>query len=130
VGGVRSLAVVELDGDGRREVLIADGWNRDYGKVARARLTVARWEDGAFVSELIEESPGQYTLWDLVVADLDGDGRPEIVTRGDIEIRRLKRRDRWEATTVAKGCHDFALLELHPAPALIAACSRGVELFY
>jgi hypothetical protein len=130
VGGVRSLAVADLDGDGRQEILIGDGWNRDYGKVARARLTRVRWQNGAFSAELIEESPGQYTLWNLVVADLDGDGRADIATRGDTEIRKLTLRDRWQATTVAKGCHDLALLDLHPVPALIAACPGGVELFY
>jgi hypothetical protein len=123
VGGVRSLAVVDLDGDGREQLLIGDGWNRDYGRVARARLTRAWWEAGEFHSELLEDSAGQYTIWDTRVIDLDLDGTPEIVTRGSAAVRVLARvRERWQGRQVGPACEDLLAVELDGSPALLLAC--------
>jgi hypothetical protein len=129
VGGVRSLAVVDLDGDGRLELLIGDGWDRDYGKVARARLTRAWWERGAMHSDLLEDSAGQYTLWDILATDLDGDGTPEIVTRGSSEVRVLANSDgRWQGARAAGTCNDMAAVELDATLAVLLACEGGGQL--
>jgi hypothetical protein len=131
VGGVRSLAVVDLDGDGRLELLLGDGWNRDYGRVARARLTRAWWDAGVFRTELLEDSEGQYTIWDILAIDLDRDGNPEIVTRGSAEVRTLTRADgRWQGSRVAAVCHDLLALVLAPeqAPSVLLACEDGGQI--
>jgi hypothetical protein len=126
VGGVRSLAVVDLDRDGRLELLIGDGWNRDYGHVARARLTHAFWSGDAFQTELLEDSAGQYTLWDVAAIDLDRDDVMEIVTRGSSEVRLLARTDGgWQATRVGSLCHDLLALPLATGPVVLLACEDG-----
>lgn len=130
-GGVRSLDVVDIDGNGRLEVLVGDGWNKNYGQQARARLTRAWWSDGEIRSELIEESPGHYTLWNIFAADVNGDGQREIVTRGSAHVRVLSRKgDRWEGTVVAESCHDVSLLHLDPRRGhrLLAVCEGGAKV--
>lgn len=130
VGGVRSLAVVDLDGDGRSELLIGDGWNRDYGRVARARLTHAWWETGEFRSALIEDSAGQFTLWDVRALDFDGDESMEIVTRGSAKVRLLTRaRGRWQGRQIGPACEDLLALELGDGrPAILLACESGGQI--
>jgi hypothetical protein len=126
VGGVRSLTVADLDGDGQLELLIGDGWNRDYGKVARARLTRAWWDAGEFRSELLEDAAGQYTLWDILAVDLDGDGEPELVTRGSSAVRVLRRgAEGWVGRTVAAGCREVFTIEFEGRPELLGVCEAG-----
>lgn len=129
VGGVRSLAVADLDGDAQLELLIGDGWNRDYGRVARARLTRAWWNGGAFETELLEDSQGQYTIWEILAVDLDRDASPEIVTRGSAQVRVLARAGgRWRTTKVAPACDDLLALELDGATIILLACEDGGQV--
>lgn len=111
--GVRSLAVADLDGDGVAEVILGDGWHKSYGKLARSLLSVSRWRGGAFHTETIDEVPGQWAVEQIVVADLDGDGAPEIVTRGNAVVRAYRRSgDRWIGVNVAQRSQDVAAGEL------------------
>jgi hypothetical protein len=124
-GGVRSLALADLDGDGRLEILLGDGWNKNYGKLAEARLTRAWWADGQFRTELLDNSPGQYTLWSIVAADLNANGKPEIVTRGNEQIHILSREgDGWKKKSIASGCHDAAVTPI----GIVALCEHGTEI--
>ncbi len=130
--GVRALAVADLDGDGRDAILLADGWDRNYGEIAEARLTLARWDGSRFRTELIDEDPDQYTFWDIVAADFTGDGSIDIVTRGDRWIRLLSRdSDGWSGRRVAAGCLDIAAssrLRAGPTYDLLALCDDGAVL--
>jgi hypothetical protein len=132
-GGVRALCVFDLDGDRRAEVLIGDGWNRDYGKLARGLLTKASYANGSFATELIDDGAGQYTLGQIFAADLDGDGRPEIVTRGNSFVRVLRRagnEGRWSATTVGTACPVALAADLDPRPGLelFTLCEDGAQI--
>jgi hypothetical protein len=80
-GGVRAVAVADIDADGRPEVIAADGWDPDYGHKARALIDVLHLGAGASQPrrEPALEWPGHSTFRRLVAADLDGDGRAEII---------------------------------------------------
>jgi len=73
VGGdpYRGLALADLDGDGRTDVLTPNG-----GEVA----IVLRTEDGGFASPRLLPAPGPF---EVGVADLDGDGTPDLVVAGE-----------------------------------------------
>ncbi|HOX03963.1 MAG: VCBS repeat-containing protein [Verrucomicrobia bacterium] len=74
-GGMDQLALADLDGDGRLEIVAAEA------EIPDSRLAVftrdPRAPDGAWKCSEIDR--GLYCPHSLVVADLDGDGRPDIV---------------------------------------------------
>ncbi len=111
--GVQSLAVADTDGDGRAEVFVGDGWHQNYIQNAQGLLTWIRMIDGAPRAELIEDTPGQYAINQIVVADVDGDGKPELVTRGNSYVRVYKRTgDAWRGLTIAGPARDVAVGDL------------------
>ncbi|HWO26652.1 MAG TPA: VCBS repeat-containing protein [Kofleriaceae bacterium] len=115
--GVRELAIADSDGDGRPELFLADGWHQEYGRLARGLLTWARWAEGGFRAEPIEDTPGQYTVGRIVRSDVDGDGRPEIVTVGSSYVRMFDRRSgRWAGLTLAGAARDVAAGDLDGIP--------------
>jgi hypothetical protein len=98
-------AIVLVGGD----LFLADGWHKDYGKQARALLTLARWSGGAFRSEVIDELKGEYVIWRLIAADLDGDRTPELVARGSSSVRIYSQVEgRWRGRKVAGEAADIA----------------------
>jgi hypothetical protein len=55
--GARSLAMGNLDGDPELELLVGDGWDADYGKVAIARLGLldgANYEESRTLAQFLE----------------------------------------------------------------------------
>lgn len=115
--GVRGLALADSDGDRKDEVFLGDGWHRSYGTSARALLTWSRWDGRAFRSQTIEDIPGQFTLWNVFPADVDADGRPEIVTRGTSYVRVYRRAgSRWSGLTIAGAARDVAKGDLDGQP--------------
>ncbi len=101
--GVNAIAVAGGD------VFLADGWDKDYGHQARALLTRARWSGGAFRAEPVDDVKGEYTIWRLLAADLDGDGRSELVARGSGSVRvYAEDRGRWTGRQVAGEAADVA----------------------
>jgi hypothetical protein len=82
-GAVRGVALADLDGDGRAELVIAD----------ETAVTVHRWNEGSGLAAVAgpEFRPGG-TILSLDAADLTGSGRAQIVVvaeRGPIGIQSL-----------------------------------------
>jgi VCBS repeat protein len=119
--GVQAIAVADLDGDGHAEVIAGDGWHQNYGQLARGLVTVIRDDHGTFRSELVEDTPGQYTIWQFVIADVDGDGTPEIITRGSHYVRVFHRSNgAWHGLTIAGVARDLAVADLDGTGPVIA----------
>ncbi len=101
--GVQSLAIAGGD------LFIGDGWHQNYAQNAQGLLT---WIHGGH-AELIEDTPGQYTISQIIAADVDGDGKPEIITRGNSYVRVFKRTgDKWRGLTIAGTARDLAVGDL------------------
>ncbi len=116
-GGVHAVALVDGDRDGRLDLFLADGWDKDYGHAARGLLTWSRWSGGAFRSEVIDELPGDFTIWSLLAADLDGDGTPELAARGSGTVRVYRWQDGgWRGRRVAGAASDLAAGDIDGAP--------------
>jgi hypothetical protein len=113
--GVRSLAVADTDGDGRAEVFLGDGWHQAYAQNARGLLTWARRTSTGFESALIEDTPGQYAIGQIVPAAIDGE--IVILASGGQYVRAFAREaDAWRGLTVAGAARDVAVGALDAAP--------------
>jgi hypothetical protein len=107
--GVRSLAVI----DG--EVFLGDGWHQNYGTHGRGLLSRARIVGGAFVTNVVEDTAGQYAIDAILSATIDN--RRVIITQGSHYIRAFRRDgDRWEALTIAGLVRDVAVGDLDGKP--------------
>ena len=113
--GMRSLAIVDGDGDGRPEVFIGDGWHQSYADHARGLLTWARYSGSELETALIEDTAGQYAIERIVPATIDG--KPAIVTVGTNYVRVFQRAgDRWRGITIAGLARDVAVGDLDGVP--------------
>lgn len=95
--GVKKVVVGDATGRGEQDIYLADGWHFDYGKIARGRLARVYETAGTFSYELIEDVKYQYEISQIKLADVDGDGKQEILTRGNrfFSIYQFNQ-DHWE----------------------------------
>jgi hypothetical protein len=113
--GLRSLAIADGDGDGHLDIFMGDGWHQNYGQNARGLLTWSRYEGGAFKSELIEDTPGQFELMRILPAQINGG--LAIVTQGSHYVRVFARRGgAWQGTTIGGPARDIAVGDLDGKP--------------
>ncbi|MDY0000484.1 MAG: VCBS repeat-containing protein [Polyangia bacterium] len=114
-GGLRALASADLDGDGLAEILLGDGWAQAYRKDGRALLTQASFKGGTLGTERIGELDGEFMIQRISAADLDGDGRPEVLALGNASLTVLRRgaAGAWAKRRLAGGeLQDFAVGDL------------------
>ena len=113
-GGVRAGCVADTDGDGRPEVVLADGWDKDYGHKAQAQIRLVTWVNGAVQSTVLDRSPGDFDVSRVIAADLDGDRKDEILAVTNtrlrvVGLRMVGRQRRWVAWDTAPGLKDVAV---------------------
>ena len=108
----RAVNVVDLDGDGRNDVALANNATARIETLyqlppgespeRKKRATENRWdpvmEDAAFYGEGVTTG---FRVFDLAVGDLDGDGRPDLAYTGQkvpLTIRYQDEAGRWTRT--------------------------------
>lgn len=114
--GVSSLAVGDVDGDGRAEIVVGDGWHFDYGKLARARLAIIKYAKGKWNYQFVEDVPEHISIRNIKLADIDGDGKVEIIAQGqrrdslvgDVRIYQ-RTASGWRAKTISNDVQEFAV---------------------
>ncbi len=117
--GVSALAIGNVRGGDAPDVVVADGWHSDYGKLARARVAILRWRNGEWDYDLIEDNSGFIRVIDLRLVDVDGDGRQEILALAQ-EATTYAPRLRlyqytgsgWRGATLAEGAQAFAVADV------------------
>jgi hypothetical protein len=96
--GVRAI-VIRQPKPGRGEIYFSDGWDADYGRVARAQLKLARWNGERFDVETIGRSGDEYTFYQLFAIDGPGERRA-IIARGNVRVTIFEAPD-WRATPLS-----------------------------
>jgi len=113
--GVSSVAVGDLDGDKKDEIIVADGWHSNYGKLARCRLGVISRQGNDWKYDLVEDLEGHIRFESIDLVDLTGDGKPEIVGRASLpsalggSVRVYERTAKgWRGMTAAQLAQAYA----------------------
>lgn len=77
--GVRGLVV--HSGDPGPRIFLGDGWHQNYGRVARAQVSAATPTEDGFETTVIDtlERDGEFTVWELALADATGQDNPTIL---------------------------------------------------
>lgn len=81
--GIKSAVIAKLGDDAAPALYFCDGWVANYGKEAHARLKRARFVKGKVSVETLGASADEFTFFSLQPADVDGDGKLELVVQGD-----------------------------------------------
>lgn len=126
--GLRSLAIVG------RDVFMGDGWHQNYGKSARGLVTRIAKAGDAFRGELVEDTPGQYSIERIVPATIDG--QPAIVTVGNQYVRVYAKRhdawrgESWRGLTIGGVARDVAVGDLDgkPGDEIVIIGEKGAEI--
>ena len=121
VRGVRSLAVVDLGSIAEpiRRVCYGDGWHWKYKAEGRGLITCVGRRPGEdiFRSDAVVET-AEYSISALAAADLDGDGKRELVAAGGKRIYVLvpsQAEDgslRWHWRPRGPGAYDLAVVDV------------------
>ena len=108
-------------GEGRLEVVLTDG----------ARLSLYRWEEQALAWRWDEEGRGGRRILSLDAADLDGDGRAEVLVTTVVRGRVTSELRRWQDGALqVVGAVDGVYLRAAPrpgAPALLLGQRAGID---
>jgi len=108
--GARAIAAGDSDGDGKAELFLADGWHENYAQNARGLVTWVHLDGGAPRAALIEDLAGEFSAGKLVAADLDGDGKVELVSNGPKYVRVFHRSGAgWTGETLGGPARDVAV---------------------
>ncbi len=133
-GGVRFVTTVDLNGDGVAEVLLADGWSANYGRDARAQLTVGEFHNGAFKSRVLGTLPGEFMIQRIVPVDLNRDKRPDLVVLGNQTVSAFVhgKGNTWKLRRLgtARMALDLAVgsLDVDPRPELFVATRNDLRI--
>ena len=91
--------VGDADNDGKNEVVVTGGYND--GTIPE--VLVLSWDGDKFVKESEWNSPGRFSVYFPWIADVDGDGKNEIIcnTNETIILKWNENANTWESTVVA-----------------------------
>ena len=84
--GIKAVWIGKAGADARPALYFSDGWESNYGKKAKAQIKRATFGKGATPPAQIGDSPAEFTFFDITSADLDGDGKAELVARGNTNL--------------------------------------------
>lgn len=100
--GLRSIFAFDTDGDKKEELFLGDGWDKNYGQVARAQITMVKVSaDGKFTSTKVAEFKDDFAVTQMELCDVDGDKKKELVVKGNNTLHVVFPHEKWKAVKIA-----------------------------
>ncbi len=102
-GGVRALLTPRVKAGSTNPILayVGDGWNKNYGKKARAYLAAITSKGGKLQRRLLDTLPMDFALFSLAQGDLDGDKKLEIVGKGNNTLAMWRPNEKYKRHVLA-----------------------------
>ncbi|MGM0598113.1 MAG: FG-GAP repeat domain-containing protein [Myxococcota bacterium] len=101
--GVRGLLAANVNSTPEEEILIGDGWDKNYGKIARPLLSKLKLNsENKFEKEIVDEIKNNFSIIQIEKADLDGDKKIDIVVKGNNIIKAYFPSQNWKSYVLAK----------------------------
>ena len=105
--GVRSVAFFDINNDKKQEILIADGWHQDYGKLAENRLSIISFNEKTkkYDLKLIANQKGQPSFEKII--PFSKNNKNYILTVGEKFIDLFEPQNNWKKTRIKEKQGEF-----------------------
>lgn len=105
--GARSVAFFDTNNDKKQEILIADGWHQDYGKLAENRLSIISFNEKTkkYDLKLISNQKGQPSFEKII--PFSNNNKNYILTVGEKYIDLFDIQNNWKATRLKEKKGEF-----------------------
>ena len=105
--GARSVAFFDINNDKKQEILIADGWHQDYGKLAENRLSIISFNEKTkkYNLKLIANQKGQPSFEKII--PFSKNNKNYILTVGEKFIDLFEPQNNWKKTRIKEKQGEF-----------------------
>ena len=105
--GARSVAFFDINNDKKQEILIADGWHQDYGKLAENRLSIISFNEKTkkYDLKLIANQKGQPSFEKII--PFSKNNKNYILTVGEKFIDLFEPQNNWKKTRIKEKQGEF-----------------------
>ncbi len=98
--GARSGIFADIDNDGKKEILLGDGWHQNYGKLAEPRLSIVKFNEKTKQYDLtmISNIKGQISIEKIIPFKIKN--TIFVLTSGEKFVELYEPQNDWKRTRI------------------------------